>query len=316
MSLPYSVVMPSHQRGDVVIEVLDALDAQRGAPDFEIVVVDDGSSEAVRRALRAWRGKRPYTLLEQPQAGPAVARNRGVGAARGERIALLGDDTVPEPDWLATHAAAHARYGGGDEIAVLGKTCWHRRMRRTLFLDYLNESGLQFGYALIRDPEHLPFNFFAASNISLDRARLLAEPFDESFPYPAWEDTEASYRLTRKGMRMVFEPAALNAHDHPTDYARFARRQERAGYCGVVFYLRHPELVKFVGLEPGGPPPLPPLHKHGTRELIVRTLQNLPVSLPRLWRKSLRYHYIRGLQRGWRELVTERKGVPGMPAQG
>src|SRR5690606_27849837 len=103
-------------------------------------------------------------------------------------------------------------------------TGWHPRMRRTPFLDYLNEQGLQFGYALIRDPEDVPFNFFYTSNLSLGRERLLAEPFDEGFPYPAWEDIETAWRLCRRGMRLVYEPRARVAHDHPTDFDRFAAR--------------------------------------------------------------------------------------------
>jgi glycosyltransferase involved in cell wall biosynthesis len=311
VTLPYSVVVPSHNRGELVLEVLAALDRQLDAPDFEVVVVDDGSTDGTLDRLRAWRGERPTTLLAQsPGRGPAAARNRGVTAAHGRRVAFLGDDTVPEPGWLAAHAAAHRRWGGGDEIAVIGYTGWHARVRRTPFLDYLNEHGLQFGFALIEDPGQVPFNFFYTSNLSLARARLLEEPFDEGFPYAAWEDIEASYRLGRRGLRLVYESAARTAHDHPTDFDRFAERQERAGYCGVVFYLRHPELGGFLGLGPEGPPPQPDPGPWRRREALVRALQNWPVRLPRLWQETLRVHYLKGLHRGWRELVTRRGGVP------
>jgi glycosyltransferase involved in cell wall biosynthesis len=307
MSLAFSVVVPTRDRLDVLPEVLDALDAQRGAPEFEIVVVDDGSAEPTRAFLAARRGPRPLTALSQENRGPAAARNRGVAAARGERVAFLGDDTVPDPDWLATHARAHERRGGGS-LAVLGYTAWHRRMRVDSFLDYLNEQGLQFGYALIRDREDVPFNFFYTSNLSLPRARLLEEPFDEGFPYPAWEDIEAAWRLTRRGLKLAYEPAARVEHDHPTSFARFAARQERAGYCAVVFWQRHPELAGFLGLSPTGPPPLPSPVRQRLREGLVRTLLPLGLSTPRLWEETLRYHYRRGLHRGWRERVIDREG--------
>jgi GT2 family glycosyltransferase len=311
VSLDYSVVVPSHDRGALALEVLAALDRQRDAPEFEIVVVDDGSGARTLELLRSWRGEHTTSVLAQsPARGPAAARNRGVAASRGGRVAFLGDDTVPEPDWLASHAAAHARHGGGDEIAVIGHTGWHPRVRRTAFLDYLNDHGLQFGYALIEDASRVPFNFFYTSNLSVSRSRLLEEPFDESFPYAAWEDIEASYRLFRRGLRLVYEPAARTAHDHPTDFDRFAGRQERSGYCAVVFYLRHPELGGFLGLGPDGPPPVPEPGPWRRREALVRALQNWPVKLPRLWQETLRIHYLRGLHRGWRELVTQRGGVP------
>ena len=96
------------------------------------------------------------------------------------------------------------------------------------FLRYINEYGLQFGYRLIEEPEDVPFNFFYTSNLSLDRQRLLEDPFDEGFPYAAWEDIEVSYRLSQKGQRLVYEKDAVTRHDHPTSLERFMARQEKA----------------------------------------------------------------------------------------
>jgi glycosyltransferase involved in cell wall biosynthesis len=299
--LAFSVVLPTHDRLDVLPEVLDAVEAQRGAPPFEVVVVDDGSTDGTRELLAERRFAVPARVLCQENRGPAVARNAGVSAASGDRVAFLGDDTVPALGWLAAHAAAHERAGGGSELAVIGYTRWHRRMRVTPFLRYINEYGLQFGYRLIEDPSNVPFNFFYTSNLSLWRRRLLDEPFDEGFPYAAWEDTELSYRLFASGQRLVYEPGAVVEHDHPTTLERFCARQERAGYSAVVFYRRHPELAGFLGLGPAGPPPLPAEGPHRRRERLARALQNLPVRTPRLWEDVLRFHYIAGLRRGWRE---------------
>ncbi len=308
MAPAVSVAIPTHDRLEVLPEVLDALDAQRDAPDFEVLVVDDGSTDGTAAFLAARRSKRPLRWFVQENRGPAAARNLAVREARGGRIALLGDDTVPAADWLAAHEAAHARHGFDPGLAVIGYTGWHSRMRRTPFLDYLNEQGLQFGYGLIRDPEDVPFNFFYTSNLSLARERLLEEPFDEGFPYPAWEDIEAAWRLSRRGLRIVYEPGARVEHDHPTDFDRFAARQERAGYSAIVFRQRHPELGDFVGIGAGGPPPLPARGRQWLLEGLVRALLPLPVSVPRLWEEALRFHYIRGLRRGWRELMEDRRG--------
>jgi glycosyltransferase involved in cell wall biosynthesis len=318
----FSVVVPTHDRLDVLPEVLAALEAQAGAPDYEVVVVDDGSSDGTSDWLdeRRRRARVPLRVLHQPNRGPAAARNLGVAVAGGRWVAFLGDDTVPSSGWLAAHREAHRRRGDAAELAVIGYTGWHPRMRLTPFLRHINEHGLQFGYALIDDPDDVPFNFFYTSNLSLSRALLVAEPFDLSFPYPAWEDIEAGYRLSRRhGLRLAYEPAATTAHDHPTDFARFAARQERAGYSAVVFERLHPELGSFVGIGPGGPPPLPPADRQRRREAVVHTLQKYPLiqelaarlfrhGLPRLWEDVLRFHYIRGLHRGWAE-----RG-PGAPA--
>jgi GT2 family glycosyltransferase len=239
--------------------------------------------------------------LRQANAGPAAARNAGVEKARAARVAFLGDDTVPAPGWLAAHRAMHRRLGNRPEQAVIGYTRWHPRMRLTPFLRYINEFGLQFGYQLIEDPERVPFNFFYTSNLSLSRKLLLDQPFDTRFPYAAWEDIEASYRLFRSGMTLAYEPTAITDHDHPTDLRRFAARQEKAGYSAVVFYRLHPEIGSFVGLAPEGPPPIPNRVGQWFLERLVRALQKLPVKVPRWWERVLRFHYVRGLHRGWND---------------
>ena len=297
----FSVVIPTFNRMDVLPEVLAALEAQEGAPDFEVVVVDDGSTDGTAEWLEQGSWRVPVQAVSQENAGPAAARNRGVTLASGGRVAFLGDDTVPSRGWLAAHQrAADARPDRG-RLAVLGYTGWHPRLRLNPFLEYINEHGLQFGYALIDDPEKVPFNFFYTSNVSLPRELLLAEPFDLGFPYAAWEDIELSYRLDKAGMRMVYEPAATVAHDHPTSLERFTSRQEKAGYSAVVFYLLHRELGSFLGLGPDGPPPVPSSLRQWRNEILARTLQYFPLRTPRLWENVLRYHYIRGLHRGWRD---------------
>ncbi|MEM8962357.1 MAG: glycosyltransferase [Acidobacteriota bacterium] len=302
MSVEVSVVIPTFRRLDVLPEVLDALERQVDAPSFEIVVVDDGSADGTAAYLNRRRFRVPVRILQQSNQGPAAARNHGVEVAEGTWVAFLGDDTVPSPGWLAAHRRAHRERGDGEELAVIGYTGWHRRVPLTPFLKYINEYGLQFGYALIEDSDSVPFNFFYTSNLSLHRSRLLAEPFDTRFPYPAYEDIECGYRLMEKrGGRLLYRADAITAHDHPTTIDRFMKRQEKAGYCGVVFALLHPELSGWVGVGSDGPPPIPEAPRQRRLETLARVLQNLPVPAPRLWETVLRYHYIRGLHRGWHE---------------
>jgi len=328
---PVSVIVPTFNRIDTLPEVLGALLGQEDVARAEVIVVNDGSELATSNYLDEWSAglksspRRGWSVrvLHQENKGPAVARNRGVQAASGRIVAFLGDDTVPFKGWLRCHLAAHRRWveRGIDAnlLGVIGYTGWHSRMRLNPFLRYINDYGLQFGYALIENPESVAFNFFYTSNLSVARSALLEEPFDAGFPYPAWEDIEVSYRLNRKGFRLVYESEAKVAHDHPTDVERFGERQEKAGYCAVVFFNKHPELGGFLGLGPEGPPALPDPDRNRRIWWLVRTLQRImeswwwrwlplrwsrtvPKSISDLWEQALRYHYIVGLRRGWREL--------------
>lgn len=299
--MEFSVVIPSYNRMDTLPEVLSALEAQSDAPPFEVVVVDDGSSDGTGEWLESLELEIPLVVHRQANQGPAMARNRGVSLAQGDKVAFLGDDTVPSKGWLARHSRAHRERAGEELLAVIGYTGWHPRMRLDPFLRYINEYGLQFGYALIDQPEDVPFNFFYTSNVSLPRQVLLGEPFDLRFPYAAWEDIELSYRLKKRGLRLVYESEARVDHDHPTSLDRFMGRQEKAGYSAVVFYLLHPELGPFLGLGADGPPPLPSVRRQRWLERLARLLQRLFVRTPRLWETVLRFHYVRGLHRGWRD---------------
>jgi glycosyltransferase involved in cell wall biosynthesis len=244
----FSVVIPTFRRPDTLLPVLDALAAQQDAPEFEVVVVDDGSGDDTPARLAAYRPSYPFRFFTQPNSGPATARNRGVREARHETVLFLGDDTVPEARLLAVHARAHAE-PRPYPVAVLGYTTWPRDLRVSPFLHHINEYGLQFGYGLIADPDAVPFNFFYTSNVSLPRGLLLeAGLFDTSFPHAAWEDIEVAYRLMQRGMRMLYRPQAVARHHHDITFASFRRRQEKAGEAAAIFYRKHPELGDFLAV--------------------------------------------------------------------
>jgi len=246
--MTFSVVIPTFRRPETLFPVLDGLAAQVGPPEFEVVVVDDGSGDDTPQRLAAYRPSYPFRFFSQSNSGPATARNRGVREARNRVVLFLGDDTVPEPGLLAVHARAHTE-PRAYPVAVLGYTTWPRGLKVSPFLHHINEYGLQFGYGLISDPDRVPFNFFYTSNVSLPRDLLVeAGLFDTSFPHAAWEDIEVAYRLMQRGMRMLYRPEAVARHHHDITFASFRRRQEKAGEAAAIFYRKHPELGDFLAV--------------------------------------------------------------------
>jgi glycosyltransferase involved in cell wall biosynthesis len=251
----FSVVIPTFRRTETLFPVLDALASQNDPPEFEVVVVDDGSGDETLPRLGAYRPGYPLRFFSQGNEGPASARNRGVREARGSIILFMGDDTVPEPPLLSIHARTHAEKRPY-RVAVLGYTTWPRGLKVSPFLHHINEYGLQFGYGLIQDAEAVPFNFFYTSNVSLPRELLLEVGlFDTSFPHAAWEDIEVAYRLMQRGMRMLYRPAAIARHHHDITFASFRLRQEKAGEAAAIFYRKHPELGDFLAVPQARLPP-------------------------------------------------------------
>src|SRR5947207_8185848 len=107
METRFTVVIPTYQRRDVVVENVRALERQTFEGGFDVVVVVDGSTDGSAEALR--RLETPFRLMviEQPNSGPAAARNRGADRSSGELLLFLDDDMEADPRLLAEHDASH-----------------------------------------------------------------------------------------------------------------------------------------------------------------------------------------------------------------
>jgi glycosyltransferase involved in cell wall biosynthesis len=104
-----SVVIPTYNRADVLGEALESVFAQ-GHADLEVVVVDDGSTDATRALLDDYRARYrdSLTVIRQANAGESAARNAGILAARHDLVALLDSDNRWHPDKLRNQLPLHA----------------------------------------------------------------------------------------------------------------------------------------------------------------------------------------------------------------
>ena len=239
-----SVIIPTRDRRDVLLETLRRLARQAdGAGPVEVIVVDDGSNDGTRAAVSslATDSELELILLEQDSAGPAAARNRGLERARAPVCLFLGDDTWPREDLLAHHRAFHARRTARAD-ALLGRVTWAPPLDSLPFMRWLEASGLQFGYADIPGNEQLGGRFFYTSNVSAKTALLQdVGGFDEGFRHAAGEDIELGLRLERAGMLLAYEPAAVAEHYHPTDLPSLLRRMWTVGRASALIVERHPD---------------------------------------------------------------------------
>lgn len=99
-----SVVVPTYNHSGLLPATLDSVFAQAEQP-CEVIVVNDGSSDNTREALRPLAEAGRIVYIEQQNRGQAAARNRGLQAARGEFVAFLDDDDLWPPDRLEWQAA-------------------------------------------------------------------------------------------------------------------------------------------------------------------------------------------------------------------
>jgi GT2 family glycosyltransferase len=244
-TLAISAIVPTYNRREQLVGCLAALAAQTLPRDcYEIIVVDDGSTDGTREAVANLAEAGALRYHGQPNLGPAAARNAGLSAARGELVLFIGDDVIARARLLEEHVAAHQRYTDRG-ASVLGRLDWPDWRPRTALMEYVCGPGhLQFAYDDIRRMPRLDYRFFYTSNVSIKRDFLAAsgELFDISFRHAAFEDTEFAYRLQRRGLSLHYADAARAVHDHAIDVESFVRREERAGEMAVALYCKHPEL--------------------------------------------------------------------------
>ncbi len=310
-SPPYfSIVIPTWNRLETLVRVLDALNHQEDAPPFEVIVIDDGSKDSTAETIGARSNAAPdryrLTFRSQENSGPGVARNNGVSLARGTFIIFIGDDTVPESAFLREHARTHHVTGHDPLAACLGYTGWPAGERVTSFMHFINDYGLQFGYKLINDGEVVPFNFFYTSNISISRELLVEFPFDTSFPSAAWEDIELAFRLDARGLKIHYNAKAVTRHYHQMTVASFARRQYTVGKSGAIFYRKHPELGHFLGVHELADNGLATEKQLSWLERTSRLGERFSLLARReSFEKLMRQHYLRGLRDGLAEVAVD-----------
>jgi glycosyltransferase involved in cell wall biosynthesis len=248
----FSVVVPTYNRREALAIALDAWERQVPTDiPFEVVVVDDGSTDGTAELLAARRSDR-YRLraYRQDNAGPAAARSRALALVEGDFVLFTGDDIEPDPRLLAEHRAGHDQAGDPD-VAILGLTRWPEGAALTATMRHIDGVGAQqFSYHYFVDGAEYDFRHFYTSNVSLRRRLLELEPdgFRTDFPAAAFEDAELAYRLSMHGMRIRYRAAARADHHHHYDAVAFFARQRRCGAMAAVLYRLHPALKKWLDI--------------------------------------------------------------------
>jgi GT2 family glycosyltransferase len=245
-----SVVIPTHNRIETLRRTIGGYLRHASRSPFELLVVDDGSSDGTWEYLSAEaRCDSRLRPVRQEHAGPARARNLAISRAAGSLLLLAGDDVRPADGLVDGHLAAHE--GASPRLVVLGRTEWDPERPITPVMRHVTGfGGQQFRYAYLKDGQRLGFRYFYSSNLSLRRERLasIPDPFDPSFGGAAFEDTDLGYRLMGTSAAILYRSGLLAHHDHPYRLASFAERQRRVGRSAEVLVRKHPGIAPLFGL--------------------------------------------------------------------
>ena len=210
-----SVIIPNLNGAGWLRDSIESIWAQTET-DFELIVVDNGSTDESLAIARSYRGRPGYTLIENSEnTGFSHAVNQGIAVAKGEYIALFNNDAFAEPQWLAelirtaeaderifAVSSLMLRYyepeladDAGDYVTLLGFAC---------------KRGDGLRAARYTRPCRV---FSACGGAALYRKSILDEIglFDELF-FAYYEDVDISWRANSFGYKNVFCPAAKCYH--------------------------------------------------------------------------------------------------------
>lgn len=229
----YSVIVPAYQAADVIGACVRALVRQTvDRARYEIIVVDDGSTDATGDVAKAAGADRVLRIVH---GGPSTARNAGIEAAQGEIVLFTDADCEPAEDWIAQMVAPL------NDPQVMGVKGTYRT-RQASSIARLVQLEFEIRYARMAALERIDFvDTYAAAY----RRALLVEygGFDTAFPIPSAEDVDLSFRLARAGHWLVFAPDAWVWHRHPATLGRYLARKARFGYWRALLYVRYPDKI-------------------------------------------------------------------------
>jgi len=227
----FSVIIPTYARPGPLAACLESL-TRTGYPRhrFEVIVVDDGSGNPPEAVVDACRDRLDVTLMVQPHAGPAAARNAGAAHARGEYLAFTDDDCLPSPVWLLAFASRFAKVPGH---ALTGRTLNALTGNR-----YATASQLLISYLYAYyNAEPGQGRFFTSNNLALPAAEFLSiGGFDTTFPRASAEDRELCDRWLQSDHAITYAPEALIYHAHALTLRTFWRQHFNYGRGAFHFH--------------------------------------------------------------------------------
>lgn len=210
-----TIVIPNLNGAGWLRDSIESIWAQT-EQDFELIVVDNASTDESLAIARSYVGRERYTLIENDHnTGFSAAVNQGIRAAKGEYVVMFNNDAFAEPDWLAELIAAAEQ----DERIFAVQSLMIRHFERDI-ADDAGDYVTLFGWACKRG-DGFPWRryqrpqriFSACGGASLYRKKILDEIgwFDELF-FAYFEDVDLSWRANSLGYKNWYCPSAKCYH--------------------------------------------------------------------------------------------------------
>ena len=269
--MKYSVIIPVYNRPDEVDELLSSLCMQTKS-DFEVVVVEDGSSIPCEEVVKRYASQLLIRYFVKPNSGPGQSRNYGAERSQGEYIIVLDRDMVSPRGYIAAVDEVLAREPldafGGPDAAHPDFTPIQKAISYSM-TSFFTTGGIRGGKKQL-DKKFYPRSFNMGVKATL--WSKLGGFADMRFG----EDIDFSIRIYESGAKCSLIPEAWVWHKRRTGLKKFFKQVHNSGIARINLMKRHPGSLKLVHL-------LPAVFTLGVSTMLLLALVGLPWCVHALW---------------------------------
>ena len=240
----FSIIIPVYNRPQEVDELLESLCTQT-FNDFEVVVVEDGSTEKCEEVCQKYTDRLTLRYHFKPNSGPGPSRNYGAERSQGEYLIILDSDVIVPDDYLAIVKSELDREPcdafGGPDRAHPSFTPIQKAINYAM-TSFFTTGGIRGGKQKL--------DKFYPRSFNLGIKKSVFEALEGFAPMRYGEDIDLSTRIFRNGYSCRLFPEAFVYHKRRVKFSSFFRQVKHSGEARVILKNKYPDTFKLVHLLP------------------------------------------------------------------
>ncbi len=232
----FSFIIPVYNRPEEIRELLESFSKLKGDLDFEIVIVEDGSSETSREVVNAYLGDLDISYYFKPNTGPGDSRNFGMQKAKGNYFIILDSDVLLPSNYLQEVKTFLNKnyfdcYGGPDAAHPSFSNL--QKAINFAMTSFITTGGIRGGEKQIEDFQPRSFNMGLSK-----KAFLESKGFGKIHP---GEDPDLSLRLQKLGYKTTLIREAFVYHKRRISWSKFYTQVHKFGLVRPILNQWHPD---------------------------------------------------------------------------
>lgn len=236
----YSIIIPVYNRPDELADLLESLQKQTYA-DFEVVVVEDGSTLSSGDVVRKYQGALNLRYYKIPNSGPGKARNYGAERSEGDYLLILDSDVVLPSTWLESVDKSLKEHPvdafGGPDRADTSFTPIQKAINYAM-TSFFTTGGIRGGKKKL--------DTFYPRSFNMGIRREVYQRLGGFSGMRYGEDIDFSLRILEAGYQTALFPSTWVYHKRRTDFLQFFRQVRHSGEARITLNRKHPGSLKVV----------------------------------------------------------------------